>query len=87
MPSTISLTEYKMRHPGSAEFPTLSQNGALATLLQKQRFKAARLALRQAKWQARRHAVRVCLERWWAKLRLPAFWPEEPMVARIARRP
>ena len=85
MLSTISLTEYKMRHPDTAEFPTLSQNGALAALLQKRRFKAARLALGQAKRQARRHAMRAWWKRWRAKLRRPASRPAEPTFARVAR--
>ncbi len=65
---TISLTEYKMFHPDAAEFPTLSQSGLLAALLEKRRGKAARLAHRQAKRQARRQAARATLRRWWAKL-------------------
>ena len=64
MPFTISLTEYKMLHPDTAEVPTLSQNGMLAALLQKRRFKLARLAHRQAKRQARREAMRAWFGRW-----------------------
>ena len=87
MLSTISLTEYKMRHPRTAEFPTLSQSGALAVLLQRQRFKAARRALRQAKRQAWRHAMRAWWKRWRAKFRQPASHPEEPTFGYVARHP
>ena len=69
MPFTISLTEYKMLHPDTAEVPTLSQNGMLAALLQKRQLGLARLARRQAKRHARRQAVRACLRRWWTMLR------------------
>ena len=68
MPSIISLTEYKMSHPDAAEFPTLSQNGLLAVLLEKRRIKAVRRTFRQAKRQARRQAVHAWFARWWAKL-------------------
>lgn len=69
MPFTISLTEYKMLHPDTAEIPTLSQSGMLGVLLQKRQFKLACLARRQAKRQARRQAVRAWFRRWWTKLR------------------
>ena len=66
---TISLTEYRMGYPDTAEFPTLSQSGLLALLLERRRFKAARLAHRQAARQARRQAIRARLGRLWAKLK------------------
>ncbi len=69
MPYTIGLTEYKMLHPDTAEYPTLSQSGMLAALLQKRRFKLAGLAHRQAKRRAHQQAVRAWFGRWWTKLR------------------
>ena len=68
MPFTISLTEYKMLHPDTAEVPTLSQSGMLAALLQKRQFKLACLARRQAKRRAKREAVRAWFGRWWTRL-------------------
>ena len=87
MPFSISLADYKMLHPDSAEFPTLSQSGLLAILLQKKQHKAARLALRQAKRRARRQAARVWLSRWRVRLRLPGFHQAEPAFTRAARQP
>ena len=68
MPFTINLIEYRMGYPNTAEFPTLSQSGLLALLLERRRFKSSRLARRRATRQARRQAIRACLGRFWAKL-------------------
>ncbi len=81
MPFTISLTEYKMLHPDTAEFPTLSQSGMLAALLQKRRLGLARLLRRQVKRHARRQALRACLRRWWAMLRGSASPQAIPVFA------
>lgn len=86
MPFTISLAEYKMLHPDTAEFPTLSQSGALAALLQKRRFKLALLAHRQAKRQARRQAVRAWFGRWWTRLRGTTSPNPGPVFAAVGAR-
>lgn len=81
----ISLNEYRMRYPDTAEFSTLSQSGVLAALLQVQRFKVARHAHQQAKRQSRCQRVRSWWKRWRAKLRLPAAHLAGPTSARIVR--
>ena len=86
MPFTISLTEYKMLHPDTAEFPTLSQSGMLAVLLEKRRFRLARLARRQAKRQARRQAVRAWFGRWWTRPRGTASPQASPVFAAAGAR-
>ena len=69
MSFTISLTDYKMLHPDTAEFPTLSQSGMLAALLEKRRRRAIHSARREAKRRARWQAVRAWFGRGWTKVR------------------
>ncbi|MBE7157335.1 MAG: hypothetical protein INR62_02660 [Rhodospirillales bacterium] len=85
MQSIFSLTEYKMLYPDATEFPTLSQNGLLAVLLEKRRIKAVRRALRQAKRQARRQAVRAWFSRQWAKLRITISQLANPVFVGTTR--
>jgi hypothetical protein len=47
-----TLHEYRTLYPGTAAVPTLTQSGLLGLLLDRQRYKAARLAQRHAKWRA-----------------------------------
>ena len=83
---TISLTEYKMLHPDTAEFPTLSQNGMLAALLKKRARKAAILAYRQANRRARRQAVCAWFGRWWRRLPETASPQAAPLFAAVGAR-
>ena len=85
--SPINLTEYRMRHPDTAEFPTLSQSGALAVLLQRQRFKAVGRAHQQAKRQARHQGLHTWLKHWRAKLRRSVAHLARPTLARVVRQP
>ncbi len=85
MPFTISLAEYRMFHPDTAEFPTLSQRGLLAALLEKRRCKVARLARREAKRQVRRQAVYAWLGRRWASLRPTVSHADGPASASVKR--
>ena len=48
----ITLHEYRLRYPGSAEIPTLTQSGFVGPLLERQRYKAAKLARRRARWRS-----------------------------------
>jgi hypothetical protein len=48
----INLHEYRLRYPDSAQIPTLTQSGFLGLLLERQRYKAAKLARRRARWRS-----------------------------------
>jgi hypothetical protein len=48
----IDLHEYRLRYPDSAQIPTLTQSGFLGLLLERQRYKAAKLARRRARWRS-----------------------------------
>jgi hypothetical protein len=48
----ITLHEYRMLYPDSAPIPTLTQSGLLGLLLDRQRYKAADLARRRARWKS-----------------------------------
>jgi hypothetical protein len=65
MDRTITtLHEYRTRYPDSA-IPTLTQSGLLGLLLDRQRYIAARLARRDAKWRSVRAAPRnLCVSIW-----------------------
>jgi len=47
-----TLQEYRMCFPDSAAIPTLTQSGLLGLLLDRQRYKAAKLARRRAMWRS-----------------------------------
>jgi len=47
-----TLHEYRILYPDSAAIPTLTQSGLLGLLLDRQRYKAANLARRQARWKS-----------------------------------
>src|SRR6266446_578462 len=47
-----TLHEYRMLYPDSAPIPTLTQSGILGLLLDRQRYKAADLARRRARWKS-----------------------------------
>jgi hypothetical protein len=47
-----TLHEYRTLYPDSAAIPTLTQSGLLGLLLDRQRYKAANLARRQARWKS-----------------------------------
>jgi hypothetical protein len=47
-----TLHEYRTLYPDSAAIPTLTQRGLLGLLLDRQRYKAANLARRQARWKS-----------------------------------
>jgi len=47
-----TLHEYRTLYPQSASIPTLTQSGLLGLLLDRQRYKAASLARRQARWKS-----------------------------------
>ena len=85
--SPINLTEYRMRHPDTAEFPTLSQSGVLAVLLQRQRFKAARRAQQQAKRQTRCQGLHTWWKHWRAELRRSVAHLARPKLARAVPQP
>jgi hypothetical protein len=60
-----TLHEYRLRYPDSAEFPTLTQSGLLAVLLERQRLKAADRARRSAVWRSIRTVPgRICIGVW-----------------------
>jgi hypothetical protein len=71
--SIISLHEYRLRYPASAEIPTLTQSGFVGLLLERQRYKAAKLARRKSLFAAPRN---LCAGIWRAlailELRRPA---------------
>jgi hypothetical protein len=46
-----TLNEYRTLYPNSAAIPTLTQSGLLGLLLDRQRYKAAKLARRRAVWR------------------------------------
>jgi hypothetical protein len=48
----ITLHEYRTRYPDSATIPTLTQSGLLGLLLNRQSYKAAKEARRQARWKS-----------------------------------
>jgi hypothetical protein len=56
--TTYTLHEYRLRYPDSAEFPTLTQSGLLAVLLERQRQKTADRERRRAVWRSIRTAPR-----------------------------
>ena len=61
----INLHEYRLRYPDSAQIPTLTQSGFLGLLLERQRYKAAKLARRRAWWKSVFAAPRnVCIGVW-----------------------
>jgi hypothetical protein len=47
-----TLHEYRILYPDSAPVPTLTQSGLLGLLLDRQRYKAADLARRRARWKS-----------------------------------
>ena len=47
-----TLCEYRTLYPDTASIPTLTQSGLLGLLLDRQRYKAANLARRQARWKS-----------------------------------
>ena len=53
MHGTITaLHECRMLYPDSAPIPTITQSGLLGLLLDRQRYKAAGLAQRRARWKS-----------------------------------
>ena len=61
----INLHEYRLRYPDSAQIPTLTQSGFLGLLLERQRYKAAKLARRRARWRSVFAAPRkLCVGLW-----------------------
>ena len=61
----INLHEYRLRYPDSAQIPTLTQSGFLGVLLERQRYKAAKLARRRARWRSLCAAPRnLCVGIW-----------------------
>jgi hypothetical protein len=63
--SVYTIHEYRLRHPETAEVPTLTQSGLLALLLERQRHKAASRARRQAMWRSICTAPRrICVGVW-----------------------
>ena len=65
MQSTISLREYYLRYPDTASAPTITQTGLLAYLLARQRYRAAKLAYRCARWNQRREVLRHAFVHGW----------------------
>jgi hypothetical protein len=60
-----TLHEYRTLYPDSAAIPTLKQSGLLGLLLDRQRYKAAKLARRQARWKSICATPRnVCVSIW-----------------------
>jgi hypothetical protein len=76
--TTISLHEYRMRYPGSAAIPTLTQSGFLGLLLERQRLRAKRLLRRHAKWQLFRAAPRIAWVRFWQAFAGPSLSSPSP---------
>jgi hypothetical protein len=61
----LTLHEYRLRYPDTAEIPTLTQSGLLGVLLDRQQRKAASLARRRAMWRSVSAAPRnVCVGIW-----------------------
>jgi hypothetical protein len=71
--TTYTLHEYRLRYPDTAEFPTLTQSGLLAVLLQRQRQKAASQARRRAVWKSIYAAPRRICVGIWRALAIPEF--------------
>jgi hypothetical protein len=67
----ISLHEYRLRYPDSAEIPTLTQSGLLGPLLERQHQKAAKLAQRRAMWRSVFAAPRNVCAGIWRALAIP----------------
>ncbi len=65
MPSAISLREYQTGNPGTAGFPTITQNGALAVVLERRQLRATRLAACGKRRLARRAGLQTFLNALW----------------------
>jgi hypothetical protein len=82
----ITLHEYRMRYPDTAAIPTLTQSRLLEVLLDRQRYKAAKLARRRARWKSICTAPRNAFVTIWKALSTPALI-SSPSRASLAPRP
>jgi hypothetical protein len=64
-----TLHEYRTTYPDSAPIPTLTQSGLLGILLDRQHYKAVKLARRRAMWRSLCAAPRNV----WRALTIPGF--------------
>jgi hypothetical protein len=80
----VTLHEYRMRYPDSAAIPTLAQSGFLGLLLDRQRYKAAKLARRRARWRSIYTAPRnACVGIWKALTSLRTAPPLTTPASRL----
>ena len=69
---TLSLHEYHLCHPESTPVPTMTQNGLIGLVLDRQQCKVYRLARRHAMWIRTFAAIRNALHWVWRILTAPA---------------
>ena len=84
--SIISLHEYRLRYPDSAEIPTLTQSGFVGLLLERQRCKATKLARRRARWRSMFAALRNLRTGIWRVLAIPELRRSAPHAEVIVQR-
>jgi len=82
----ISLHEYRLRYPDSAEIPTLTQSGVVGLLLERQQYKAAKLARRRARWSSLFAAPRDLCTGIWRALAIPELRRSAPHAEVIVQR-
>jgi hypothetical protein len=82
----ISLHEYRLRYPDSAGIPTLTQSGFVGLLLERQRYKAAKLARRRALWRSLFAAPRNLCVGIWRALAIPELRRSAPHTEVVIER-
>jgi len=91
MSLSFSLEEYRLRYPNTAGIPTITQQGLIGRILQREQRKMARLARRQAVWNQAFRLPGKAIAAFRRALTFPAFHPSpalhpvETFVARPAR--
>jgi hypothetical protein len=82
----INLHEYRLRYPDSAAIPTLTQSGVIGLLLERQRYKAAKLARRRARWRSLFAAPRKLCVGIWRAAAIPELRRSAPHTEVVIQR-